>query len=478
MGRFIRWLVILAIVGGACAFGYKQFKSRADGDRPNYMTSPIRRSDLVSFIPATGTIEPEDLIDVGAQVAGRIIEFGKDEDGKEIDYGSRLKKGMILARIDDSTYKSQLKMSEASLNSAKANLARSEADMGQLKAKLNQAQRDWERAQRLGPSDALAQSSYDAYKSAYESAQANLEVGKAAIKQAEAQVTQSQAQLDLARQNMGYCTILSPVDGVIIDRRVNIGQTVVASLNAPSLFLIAKDLRQVQIWVAVNEADIGSIHVGQPVTFKVSALPNEQFHGKVGKIRLNASMTQNVVTYTVEVLTDNSDGRLLPYLTADVQFETARADEALVIPNAALRWTPPATAQVASADNTTSATARRPRGGAGREGRQAGQRQGGAGSSSGRAGGGRGGSIGTIWTLENDQLKPVRVRVGITDGIDTAVSGREVAEGMNVVTGIQMVQAASTAGSTGGASPFVPQIPRRGGSGGGGRGGSSGGGGR
>ncbi|MEN6624605.1 MAG: efflux RND transporter periplasmic adaptor subunit [Candidatus Sumerlaeia bacterium] len=477
MARFIRWLIIIALVGGAAAFGFRQYQSKSSGSQPNFMTSPIRTADLVAAIPATGTIEPEDLIDVGAQVAGRILEFGRDEKGNEVDYGSQVKKGMILARIDDSTYKSQLKMSESALSSAKANLARANADMGQLNAKLNQARRDWERAQRLGPSDALAQSSFDAYKSAFESAQANMEVGKAAIAQAQAQVTQSQASLDLARQNMSYCTIVSPVDGVIVDRRVNIGQTVVASLSAPSLFLIAKDLRHVQIWVAVNEADIGSIHVGQPVTFKVAALPDEQFVGEVGKIRLNASMTQNVVTYTVEVLTDNSDGRLLPYLTADVQFETARADGALVVPNAALRWTPPATLQVAAADETTSAAARGPRG----DGAQAGsgrRRGGGSGAAAGQGGnGGRGGSRGTIWVTDNGQLKQLRVRVGITDGIDTAVSGREVAEGMNVVTGIQTVQAASAAGSSTGPSPFVPQMPRRGGRSGGSGGGARAGGG-
>lgn len=473
MGRFIRWLIILAAVCGACAYGYKQYKNRAAGNQPNYLTTPIRSSDLVSFISATGTIEPEDLIDVGAQVAGRIVGFGKDDAGNEIDYGSRIKAGMVLARIDDSTYKSQLKMSDASVASAEANLARSNADMGQLKAKLNQAKRDWDRAQRLGPSEALAQSSFDAYKSAYESAEANLEVGKAAIQQAQAQVTQSRAQLDLTRQNLGYCTILSPVDGVIIDRRVNIGQTVVASLNAPSLFLIAKDLRHVQIWVAVNEADIGNIHAGQPVSFSIDAFPNEKFRGEVGKVRLNASMTQNVVTYTVEVVTDNSNGRLLPYLTANVQFETGRADQALVVPNAALRWNPSGYEQTAtrSADSaTTVSTARRGGGdrpaGGGRR-RQGGANAGGQGSSttlpvdmpSSPLRNGSHPTRGTIWVQENGQIRPVEVRVGITDGIDTQVSGSEVKEGMNVVTGIRVGEVAAG----GQASPFMPQIRRGGG---------------
>ena len=143
-------------------------------------------------------------------------------------------------------------------------------------------------------------------------------------------------------ETSSYCTIKSPVKGVIIDRRVNIGQTVVASLNAPSLFLIAKDLKRMQVWVAVNEADIGKIQPGLPVSFTVDAFPGETFRGEVGKVRLNASMTQNVITYTVEVITDNSNGRLLPYLTANVQFELSRLSGVLLAPNAALRWTPPA----------------------------------------------------------------------------------------------------------------------------------------
>src|SRR4029450_5132323 len=147
-------------------------------------------------------------------------------------------------------------------------------------------------------------------------------------------VPQAEAVWDRPHKSLGYCTITAPVKGVIIDRRVNIGQTVVASLNAPSLFLIAKDLKRMQVWVSVNEADIGSIKAGQPVRFTGDAYPNRAFHGEVNKVRLNAAMTQNVVTYTVEVTTDNSSGRLLPYLTANVQFEINRRRKVLVAPNA------------------------------------------------------------------------------------------------------------------------------------------------
>ena len=160
-------------------------------------------------------------------------------------------------------------------------------------------------------------------------------VGKATIRQ-------NRAALRMAKTNLGYTTIKSPVRGAIIDRRVNIGQTVVASLNAPSLFLIAKDLRRMQVWASVNEADIGRIHVDMPVRFTVDAHAGQTFHGKVTQIRMNATMTQNVVTYTVVVTTDNSNGKLLPYLTANVQFEVDQRSHVLLVPNAALRWKPQA----------------------------------------------------------------------------------------------------------------------------------------
>src|SRR5690348_9444236 len=169
---------------------------------------------------------------------------------------------------------------------------------------------------------------------------------KAQLEQARSGVQQAQAALDKAKRNRDFCTIKSPVKGVIIDRRVNIGQTVVSSFNAPSLFLIAKDLTRMQIWVGVNEADIGRINPGAPVTFTCDTFPGRQFEGTVGKVRLNATMTQNVVMYTVEVNTENPDRLLLPYLTANVHFVTRLETNVLLVPNAALRWSPSSPAQI------------------------------------------------------------------------------------------------------------------------------------
>ncbi len=391
-------------------------------------TEPIKRGNVLSEISASGTVEPEEVVDVGAQVAGQIDSFGTDVNGKPIDYGSVVDKGTVLAQIDYSLY-------AADVQQARANLTSAEAGVLQAQAKLGQARQDWQRAQKLGPSEALAPSAYDQYKAAFEIAQANLAVAKAAVNQA-------QASLNRAQRNLGYCTIMSPVKGVIIDRRVNIGQTVVSSLNAPSLFLIAKDLRRIQVWVSVNEADIGHIHPGQPVIFTVDAFPGQVFHGQVGKVRLNAAMTQNVVTYTVEVSTDNADGKLLPYLTANVQFIIGNHQNVLTVPNAALRWIP-RDDQIAPDINRASLAAHvglvsGPPSKASQSGKSEPQR--------------------TIWVMKGNLVRPIIVRTGLTDGKVTEITGADLSEGMKVAIGDQAPRIAN--GSDGGPSPFTPQIHR------------------
>jgi HlyD family secretion protein len=215
---------------------------------------------------------------------------------------------------------------------------------------------------------------------------------------------------------------------------------VVASLNAPSLFLLAKDLTRVQVWVAVNEADIGKIHPGQPVTFTVDAFPGETFRGEVGKIRLNASMTQNVVTYTVEITTDNANGRLLPYLTANIQFQLQQLDNVLQAPNAALRWSPPA------------------KEGAG----EGGMKKGGMERSKGPASAqvpANGKATGFLWVVdENQKPRQVEVQTGASDGTSTVVEGEELREGMQVITGIRPQDSGN--GKDEGANPFTPKMGR------------------
>lgn len=372
-------------------------------DSARYRTETVQKGDIIVNISATGTLEPEEVIDVGAQVGGLITTFGNDADGKTIDYGSKVEENTVLALIDDSLYKSDVEQADAQLKKA-------EADLTQLQAKLDLASRDWERAKKLDATDALSQSSYDSYRSSYEAAKAATEVGKA-------QIVLSKATLDRAQRNLFYCVIRSPVKGVIIDRRVNIGQTVVSSFNAPSLFLIAKDLERMQVWVSVNEADIGSIYPGQVVHFTVDTFPGETFTGKVRKIRLNATMSQNVVTYVVEVTTENKGSKLLPYLTANAQFQIANRKDVLVVPNAALHWSP-SESETQKTDPVK----------------------------------------GTVWILERSNPKPYEVEVGISDGVRTEVWSSDLKEDMSVITG--EIESKKDADQNGTRSPFAPSMPR------------------
>jgi HlyD family secretion protein len=436
--------MVIAVVAVVAALALMGYLLRGSGKSSGFKTIQVKRGDLQATISATGTVEPEEVVDVGAQVAGRIVSFGQDKSGEEVDYGSVVEAGMVLARIDDALYAADVNSAKAQLAQNKAAVLNAEANLLQLQAKLFQAQRDWARAQKLGPSDALSQTDYDAAQSANEVAKANVEVGKAAIVQAKSAVNQSEAQLQRAQQNLSYCTITSPVKGVIIDRRVNIGQTVVSSLNAPSLFLIAKDLNRLQVWVSVNEADIGRIQPGQPVTFTVDAHPGDVFPGKVGKIRLNATMTQNVVTYTVEVDTDNSGGKLFPYLTANVTFIVSERKNVLLVPNAALRWIP-TLSQVVAEFRGSPKKAKGPEAPA--EVKPA--------AKAGKAEKARG----VVYVPQGTLVRPVYVGLGLSDGSLMEVESAELKEGTSLVVGEMESQPAEKAAP--GASPFAPQLLRK-----------------
>lgn len=433
-------VVVLAVIGT----GVWWFRSKVDKG-PTFRTAPLKRGDLVSTISATGTVEPQEVVDVGTQVAGLVKTFGKDKHGKAIDYGSVVEEGTILAKIDDSLYAATVESAKAQFQQAVANKVSADANVLQMKAKLLQAKQDWGRAQKLGPSDALAQSAYDQFQANYEVAKANLAAAEASVEQTKAAQAQTRASLTTAQINLSYCTITSPVKGVIIDRRVNIGQTVVSSLSAPSLFLIAKDLKRIQVWVSVNEADIGSISKGQLVTFTVDAYPDRVFQGQVDKVRLNATMTQNVVTYTVEVNTDNDDGKLLPYLTANARFSTGRRQDVLMVPNAALRWAPRPDQIAPEARQKPHSRAESPKRDRSRS------------HDTGEVAQPRG----TIWVEQGKFVRPVRVKIGLTDGQFTEVEGKDLSEGMHVIVSEAVREA--TSGSSTDRSPLMPQPLGRGG---------------
>ena len=432
MKKFLKLLLVLIVLAALAAGGVWAYRTWLQkSDIIQYNTESVTRADVASTISATGTVEPEELVNVGAQVNGKIVTFGIDANGKSVDYGSPVKQGMVLANIDDVLYAAEVRSAQAAEQEAQASILSAKASIKQAEAKLALAKNNWERAQDLYPKQAMAKSEYDDAEAEFLAATASKLVSEASLAQAEAQLATAEASLDKASRNLGYCVISSPVDGVIIDRRVSIGQTVVSNMSASSIFLIAKDLKRMQVWVSVNEADIGSIKPGMPVEFTVDAFPNRVFKGEVFKIRLNATMSQNVVTYVVEVATDNSNGVLLPYLTANVKFIRDSRSGVLTIPNAALRYLPEV-GQVPEQYREELAAAAELRGKKER----------------------------IIWVLEGDSLRPLRVKTGLNDGIVTEISGDGLEEGMQVVTGTSVISAEQAASSPGG-SPFLPKPPQR-----------------
>ncbi|HMB07309.1 MAG TPA: efflux RND transporter periplasmic adaptor subunit [Isosphaeraceae bacterium] len=420
-------LFILLVLWGGGAAGYWYWND-VRNQRVSYRTVRAKRGDLLATIDATGTLEPEEVVDVGVQIAGEIQSFGRDprDSSKPISYGSPVEQGTVLARIDDALFR-------ARVDQMRANVAKAEADVQQAQAKLKQATRELDRVQRLVNSRAISAQEHDNALASYETAKASLALSESSVELAK-------ANLEEATVNLGYTTIRSPVKGVILDRRVNIGQTVVASLNAPSLFLIAKDLRKMEIWASVNETDVGAIHVGQGVRFTVGAFPHDTFRGQVAQIRLNASMTQSVVTYTVVIDVDNASGKLLPYLTARVQFEVEERKGALLVPNAALRWQP-RIPQVAPEAREAFATELRQRAAAPR-GERARPK---ATTESGVPG--------TLWVKHGEFVRPIAVGVGLTDGVLSEVVRGGVRDGMEVVLGQAAEEGDEDAGS-----PFLPKI--------------------
>ena len=295
----------------------------------------------------------------------------------------------------------------AELDKAEASLKLAKAELARTRAKLEQTKQDFERAERLRNTN--SEREYEMAFAQYEIAKADVDIGLARVEQAE--ITKKEVEIHL-----GYTTITAPIDGVVIDRRVNVGQTVVAGMNAPSLFLLARDLSRLQVLAAVNEADIGEISVDQNVTFRVDAYRGTTFAGKVTQVRLNAGMSHNVVTYDVVVDIDNTDGKLLPYMTANLQFEVARQSDVILIPNQALRWRPtpeqitPSARDAFSLETADDGTEKT--------------------------------TVAvdspTVWVLAADgRVRPVPVTVGLSDGMVSESTGAEVQPDSVVVVSVQ-----------------------------------------
>ncbi len=331
-------IAVVAILGGGAWWWTARKGEAADSA---YRTATIERGDIRVAISATGTLSAISTVTVGSQISGQVTDV-------LVDYNSEVKKGEVLARIDPSTY-------EAQIEQGNAQIANAQASLKQAQATLANAELDYTRKADLGRHKLVAQSDVDLARAARDQARAQVNAAQASIRQ-------QTASTQTTRVNLDRTVIRSPVDGVVLTRTIEPGQTVAASLQAPELFTIAEDLSKMKIELAVDEADIGQVKVGQAVSFTVDAFADRQFRGQVQQVRLSATTTSNVVTYPVVVSVDNSDGTLLPGLTVNAEIEVSKRDDILKVSNAALRYKP--TGEAA----TATAAAQAPQGGQNRGG--------------------------------------------------------------------------------------------------------------
>ena len=367
------------------------------GDAVQYLTSKVQQGEIRDAVDATGTVNAVITVQVGSQVSGTIARLNAD-------FNSRVHKGEVIALIDPSLLQGTLLQATADLETAKASVAVAQADFAKTDATLGQTRRDYDRAVALAKSGVITQQDLDLASSNYASAKAAADAATAGVAQAQAQVTQKDAAVAVARTNLDHTVIRSPIDGIVVARNVDVGQTVAASLQAPTIFTIAQDLTKMQVYASVDESDVGRIKPQQAVTFKVDAFPKETFHGVVTQIRMNPTTVQNVVTYNAVVDFANPELKLFPGMTAYVTIPVATVENVLKLPNAALRFKPPPSA-------VRGAIASEPD------------------SPDDRV---------TVWKLvSSSRLVPVRVALGITDHAYTqvtAVLSGELRPGDEVVT--------------------------------------------
>lgn len=314
----LKKLFLLIIIFGI-GFGIYKYVTRDRTVKFDFTTAEVTRGDIVSTVTATGELSAVDVVDVGTQISGQVKEI-------YVDFNSVVHAGQLLALVDPSVLRLNLRESEASLAVAQASVKSAQAS-------LRDSERRLARNRELLSKKLIAKSEVDTNE-------ADVDMKRAALNQAQSQVTQARASVERARTNLNYTRIISPINGVVIDRKVDEGQTVAASYNTPTLFQIAKDLTQMQIKTKVDEADIGQITEGQNVTFRIDAFPEDEFKGRVVQVRIAPSTSDSVVTYTVIIDVDNSELKLKPGMTANVSIETRSAKNVLRLPVAALRFTP------------------------------------------------------------------------------------------------------------------------------------------
>lgn len=326
-----KWLLLAGAVVVAALFMVLGWNRTAQAQ---HFTAKVERGDIRDVVEATGTINAVITVQVGSQVSGTISRLF-------VDFNSRVHKGDLVALIDPALFKGAVQQATADLENARANLIAARANLEKTKAAFVQAKADYDRTAGLTKDGIMSQQQLDLAKANFDSANAGVGGAQANVTQAEAQVTQKEAALAVAQTNLNYTVIRSPIDGTVVARNVDVGQTVAASLQAPTIFTIAQDLTKMLVYAKTDESDVGNIKVGKEVTFKVDAFPKETFHGVVKQVRMNATTVQNVVTYDTIVEFANPDLKLFPGMTAYVTIPVATAQNALKLPNTALRYKPP-----------------------------------------------------------------------------------------------------------------------------------------
>ena len=449
-------LVVLVLVGGAAVATFFFWGRNASAN--DYITAKIEKTTVEVKVSATGTVQAVTTVQVGSQVSGTVSFLGAD-------FNSEVKKNQVVARLDPAIFQAQVENSKASVLNAEAAVRGAETEINSQKANLSAAKANQE-VTRVQRDDAIAlvrryqelanvisgrdlegaQAQANAAIGRYEQATAQIaqnqaanESAKAKLEQSKAMLTQARAQLDQSNLNLSHAIITSPIDGVVVSRSVDVGQTVAASLQAPTLFTIANDLTKMQVLASIDEADVGQIKQGIKADFQVDAYPGETFSGQISQVRLNAQTLQNVVTYSAVIDVANPDLKLRPGMTANITVSVARKDDVLTVPNAALRFKPELS-EKQQAELKVKMEARRQQREAERQaqGDAPARDQANPGSGQGRPAEGEGGQRRQgqqIWILVEGKIEPRFVRTGLTNGRITEVMGGDILEGNIVVTG-------------------------------------------
>jgi len=330
MKKNLKWVILAAVMAVIAIFATFGFNSKS---QDQHFTAKVERGDIHDVVEATGTINAVITVQVGSQVSGVITKLN-------VDFNSRVRKGDIIALIDPALFEGAVLQASADLDSAKANVVAARANLEKVKASLVQTKADYDRANQLTAQNITSKQQLDLAKANYDSMVASVGAAEATVTQTEAQMNQKAAALRVAQTNLNYTVIRSPIDGAVVARNVDVGQTVAASLQAPTIFTIAQDLSKMLVYTKTDESDVGNIKPGKQVTFKVDAFPKETFRGTVTQVRMNPTIVQNVVTYDTMIEFDNPELKLFPGMTAYVTIPVASVQNALKLPNTALRYKP------------------------------------------------------------------------------------------------------------------------------------------